>query len=140
MFRRFPVIVLVVLCASAIMAGPINGFLQTNLVSSVSGLAANTDPNLKNPWGIASSGSSPLWVANQVTNTSTLYNTAGTPQALVVNTQGSPTGVVFNGTGTVFNGDLFLFATLGGTITGWRGALGTTAETLFANTRGASYT
>jgi hypothetical protein len=30
-------------------------FQQTNLVSSVSGLAAFTDPNLKNPWGISHS-------------------------------------------------------------------------------------
>jgi uncharacterized protein (TIGR03118 family) len=42
------------------------------------------------------------------------------------------TGVVFN-TGAalgVFNNDVFLFASEDGTISGWRGALGTTAETL----------
>ena len=32
-----------------------------------------------------------------------------------------------------FGDDLFLFATEDGTIAGWRGALGTTAETLFDN-------
>src|SRR6266513_1902890 len=37
------------------------GFVQTNLVSDIPGLAANTDPNLKNPWGIASSTTSPFW-------------------------------------------------------------------------------
>jgi uncharacterized protein (TIGR03118 family) len=40
------------------------------------------------------------------------------------------TGQVFNGT-AAFNGDTFLFASENGTIAGWRGALGTTAETLF---------
>jgi uncharacterized protein (TIGR03118 family) len=38
-----------------------------------------------------------------------------------------------------FNGDVFLFASLNGIISGWRGALGTTAETLAARP-GAVYT
>jgi uncharacterized protein (TIGR03118 family) len=41
------------------------------------------------------------------------------------------TGQVFNGTAR-FNGDTFLFASENGTIAGWRGALGTTAEQLFS--------
>ena len=107
-----------------------NNYIQHNLVSDIPGLAANTDPNLVNPWGIASSGGSPFWVADNGTSVSTLYNSSGTPQGLVVNvpTQ-SPTGVVFNGT-TAFNGDLFLFATETGTIAGWRPTLGTSTETL----------
>src|SRR6266542_5204292 len=47
---------------------------QTNLVSNMPGLAATTDPDLVNPWGIASSGTSPLWVADNGTGVSTLYN------------------------------------------------------------------
>jgi uncharacterized protein (TIGR03118 family) len=43
---------------------------------------------------------------------------------------GAPTGQVFNST-AAFNGDLFLFSSESGVITGWRGALGTTAERLF---------
>jgi uncharacterized protein (TIGR03118 family) len=106
-------------------------------------MAANTDPNLVNPWGIASASTSPFWVSDNGTGLSTLYNTSGTPQGLVVTippppgspagTTGAPTGTVFNGTSS-FNGDLFLFATEGGTIAGWRGALGTTAETLVDST------
>ena len=42
---------------------------------------------------------------------------------------GSVTGQVFNG-GTGFNSDRFLFVSEDGTISGWRGALGTTAEVL----------
>jgi uncharacterized protein (TIGR03118 family) len=115
-----------------------NGYVQTNLVSDIPGLAAHTDPNLVNPWGIASSAGSPFWVSDNGTNVSTLYNTSGTPQGLVVSVPPSaPTGVVFNGT-TAFNSDLFLFATEAGTIDGWRGALGTTAEILFTSA-GAVY-
>jgi uncharacterized protein (TIGR03118 family) len=44
---------------------------------------------------------------------------------------GNPTGQVFNtNNSTSFNRDLFLFVSEDGTISGWRGALGTTAETL----------
>ncbi|HEX2854045.1 MAG TPA: TIGR03118 family protein [Opitutaceae bacterium] len=124
-------------------------FVQTNLVSDIPGLAANTDPRLVNPWGISFAPTGPFWVSNAGTGTSTLYNSSGTPQALVVTIPGPgggapavPTGQVFNsaaGTGA-FNGDLFLFASATGTIAGWRGALGTTAETLFNNSAtGASY-
>jgi uncharacterized protein (TIGR03118 family) len=117
-------------------------FVQTNLVSDIPGLAARTDPNLVNPWGISFSATSPFWVSNAGTSTATLYNTAGVPQALVVTIPGVPTGQVFNtsaGTGA-FNGDLFIFASATGTIAGWRGALGTTAETLFNNSAtGAEY-
>jgi uncharacterized protein (TIGR03118 family) len=107
-----------------------NSYNQHNLVSDIPGLADHTDPNLVNPWGIASAGTSPFWVADNGTSKSTLYNSSGTPQGLVVNvsTQ-SPTGVVFNST-AAFNGDLFLFATETGTIAGWRNALGTSTETL----------
>ena len=115
-----------------------NSYDQHNLVSDIPGLAVHTDPNLVNPWGIASSSGSPFWVSDNGTGLSTLYNTSGTPQGLVVTIPpaggGTPTGVVFNSSAaSSFNGDLFIFATEGGTIDGWRGALGTSAETLFDN-------
>jgi uncharacterized protein (TIGR03118 family) len=104
---------------------------QTNLVSDVPGWAKVTDPNLVNPWGISESAGSPFWVSDNGSDKSTLYNTAGQPQALVVSIPtGAPTGQVFNA-GSAFNGDRFIFAGEDGTISGWRGALGTTAETLF---------
>lgn len=116
------------------------GFTQSNLVSDIPGLAATTDPHLQNPWGISSSATSPFWVSNNGTGVSTLYNGAGVPNALVVTVPGgAPTGQVFNGTGK-FNADLFIFASENGSISGWRGALGTTAETLVDNTAaGAVY-
>jgi hypothetical protein len=55
-------------------------YTQTNLVSDVDGMAAVTDPNLKNPWGLSRSSGSPWWVANNGTGTSTLYDAKGNPQ------------------------------------------------------------
>ena len=131
-------------CSAHLWSDPIGNYAQTNLVSDIPGVAAVTDPNLVNPWGVSSSATSPFWVSDNGNGLSTLYNTAGTPQSLVVtipNPAGgasSPTGQVFNGSGQ-FNGDNFIFATENGTIAGWRGALGATAETLFTGSGGAVY-
>jgi uncharacterized protein (TIGR03118 family) len=123
-----------------------DSFTQTNLVSNVPGLAANTDPNLKNPWGVSFSATSPFWTSDQGTGLSTLYNAAGTPQALVVTIPGGtppsgPTGTVFSNLAGQFpvNGTpaTFIFNTLNGTLLGWNG--GTTA-TVEATTPGAIYT
>ena len=113
-------------------------YRQKNLVSDLPGLAAHHDSNLVNPWGVSSSASSPFWVSNAGTGTSTLYNSAGTPLPLVVTVPGVPTGQLFNTT-TSFNSDSFIFASATGSIAGWRGALGTTAETLFTGAAGSSF-
>jgi uncharacterized protein (TIGR03118 family) len=104
------------------------------LVSDQPGVAAFTDPNLVNAWGIASSGSGPIWVANNGTGTSTIYHGNGTAVPLVVtipagaaNTEGAvPTGAVFNGTGQFIVTEgassgpaVFIFAGEDGTISGW---------------------
>lgn len=127
-----------------------DAFLQTNLVSSVPGMAITTDANLRNPWGASFSATSPFWIANQASNTSTLYSGAGVPSALVVTIPAGgklptgPTGTVFNsaGTGTFpVNGTAsnFIFDTLAGTIAAWNGSAGTTAVQM-ASTPGAIYT
>jgi len=41
------------------VSGGLIGYFQTNLASDIDLLAANTDPNLKNPWGM-SFGLNPL--------------------------------------------------------------------------------
>ncbi len=120
-----------------------DAFAQTNLVSSVPGLASVTDSNLRNPWGMSFSATSPFWTSNQATNTSTLYGATGTPNALVVSVPGGPTGQVFAG-GTSFlepNGSTpnFVFATISGSIYAWNNGNGTTAQ-LTATTAGATYT
>ena len=46
-------------------------YVQTNLVSDIPGLAQSTDLNLKNPWGVSFSATSPFWVSDAATNYST---------------------------------------------------------------------
>ena len=91
----------------------------------------------------------PFWVSNQVTGNSTLYNSAGVKQGLVVTIPpgtpgGNPTGQVFNSTASDFvlpvgGKSAFLFDTLNGTIAGWNGGSGTTAQVV-VTTPAASYT
>jgi uncharacterized protein (TIGR03118 family) len=121
----------------AVMPAWASAYVQSNLVSDIPGLATFTDPNLRNPWGIAFSATSPFWVSNQFTGTSTLYNGAGQPQPLVVTVPGAgtgprgPTGQVFNATSdfalTTGGKAFFLFANLDGSISGWNPAQGTQA-------------
>ena len=128
-------------------------FVQTNLASDIPGLAANFDPNLKNPWGMSFSATSPFWVSNQGSNNSTLYNATGVPQALKVSTPPSPTGQVFvgglgnfllpAGSGPAPASATFLFDTLSGSIAGWNAAQGNpagVAATVFQATDGAVFT
>ena len=117
-----------------------SAYQQHNLVSDIPGLAAVTDTNLVNPWGIATSSGSPFWVADNHTGLSTLYNSTGAIQSLVVTipppaggtNAAAPTGMIFNGTvdfvvtsGTSNAPAKFIFATEDGTISGW--ASGATA-------------
>ena len=103
-----------------------NSYKVTRLVSDKPGFAMHTDSNLVNAWGLVAGPATPWWVANNGTDTSTLYDGTGTPIPLVVDVKGAPTGTVFNG-GPGFvvshNGDsgpaLFMFATESGTIRGW---------------------
>src|ERR1700712_1304965 len=109
------------------------GFVQTNLVSDIAGLAAHTDANLKNPWGISFLPGSPLWISDNGAGVSTLYDGAGVATPLVVSipaaassapAAGTPTGTVSNPAGVGFvvskNGlsgaSRFMFATEDGTL------------------------
>jgi hypothetical protein len=65
-------------------------YLQTNLVSDISGLATITDPQLMNPWGISSSSTSPFWVSNNDPSTSTLYAVTGPTGTTVAKTVINP--------------------------------------------------
>lgn len=104
-----------------------------------------TDSSLVNPWGISASPGGPFWVSNNGTGTSTLYSVNQTTDVttklnLVVTIpgNGSVTGQVFNNTAN-FDGDAFLFVSEDGTVSGWRGALGTAAETLQAGSAANVY-
>jgi len=103
-------------------------YVQTNLVSDIPGLAQSTDPNLKNPWGLAGSATSPFWAGDAATNKSTLYSgTGSTVSATVVTVPGGPTGVLPNPTTTDFAvpalpATRWIFATLDGSIYAYTGS------------------
>jgi len=139
--QRSP-IVLALLAAAAIASPGIAAaqFSVTNLVSNdpLAHPAQITDPGLVNAWGMSYSPTSPFWVSANGTGTANLYavnpaTQATTKQGLTVTIpgDGTVTGQVFNSNAaSAFGGDLFLFVSEDGTVSGWRGALGTTAETL----------
>jgi uncharacterized protein (TIGR03118 family) len=102
----------------------------TNLVGDVAGAAAQVDAHLVNPWGLVAGPSTPWWVADNTTGSSTLYTGTGAVQPLVVTVPGAPTGIVFNGGNgfVISNGGssgpaAFIFATESGTISGWNQAV-----------------
>ena len=97
-----------------------------------------TDPGLVNGWGISYSPTSPFWVSSNGGGTAVVYRvdpasqgTTKVPLTVAIPGAGSVTGQVFNAGGaSQFNGNAFLFVSEDGTVSGWRGSLGTTAETL----------
>jgi len=137
------------------------GYMQVNLVSSGYVPAKVTDPNLVNPWGIANGPTTPLWIANQATSTSTLYSInnamkgVGSPFVVHVPTTGSgmqgPTGIVYNPAQSINdfripapNGMVpafYIFDDLNGTISGWsKGSTGGLTQTVVVvDTPGAMY-
>jgi uncharacterized protein (TIGR03118 family) len=112
----------------------------TNLVTDdqAANPAQITDPGLVNGWGISYSPTSPFWVSSNGGGTSTVYRvnpitqaTTKVPLTVTIPGTGNVTGQVFNAGGAgQFNGDAFLFVSEDGTVSGWRGSLGTTAEAL----------
>ena len=127
---------LLILAPTASAQRAIGSYVQTNLVSDQSGKAQLVDSNLKNPWGLAFGPGTPAWVANNGTDTATLYSgaiagSAVTQVPLVVKVASAPTGQVFNGgSGFMVAGApaLFLFSTEKGTLLGWNMSAGTTAQ------------
>jgi uncharacterized protein (TIGR03118 family) len=121
-------------------------YVQTNLVSNIPGLAQSTDPNLKNPWGLSFTATSPFWASNAASNTSTLYQgTGSTVNARVVSVAGGPTGTVVNSSTTDFieaNGRpaTFLFSTLNGSIYAWNGTNADNVAQQAASVANASFT
>ena len=126
-------------------------FTVTNLVSNQSGVANNTDPNLINPWGLSQeSPSAPLWVSDNGTGLSTVYQQGtGTNEGLVVNiANGAPTGTVYVPTGSGFqisengkNGDAtFLFDSDTGYITGWNSSVDAKNAIVAYTSSGSNFT
>ena len=130
-------------------SGKREGYSSQVLVSNGSQPAPFTDPNLGNAWGIAFNPTGVVWVNNQGTGKSTLYDGNGVPQSLVVTVPGPAAGVPSNPSGIVFSGGAdfvvtngvrngparFIFATLEGSISGWAPNVDATQRTA----RGADY-
>jgi uncharacterized protein (TIGR03118 family) len=104
----------------------------SKLVSDGAVTAATTDAKLVNPWGIVFAPGATVWVANNRTQTSTLYDGTGLRQARVVNLPAGlngpadPTGIVANGTtgfivshGGVAAPAKFIFDGEGGALSAW---------------------
>src|SRR6266404_6831210 len=125
-------------------------YQQINLVSDIAGVGQVQDTNLVNGWGISYHDTFPFWVSDNGTGVTTLYavtnDASGAPHASIVPASaignggggaaivsipgnGTATGQVANNTAG-FNGDIFLFVSEDGTISGWRPGLGTAAEIL----------
>jgi uncharacterized protein (TIGR03118 family) len=116
-----------------------DSYSWTNLQSDIPGVAARTDANLVNPWGMASNSSGTvIWVSDNGTGVSTLYQQNGTALSLVVTIPtakqnrgtANPTGIVLNTTSSfkvTKNGNSqparFIFVSEDGSISGWNSAL-----------------
>jgi uncharacterized protein (TIGR03118 family) len=149
------------LCAGAGVANAADGFTQNNLISNMPGLAATTDPNLVNPWGVSFANGSPIWISDQGTQTSILPGVTGgagvaaTPFTVNIPPMGAagPTGQVANslaiggmsdgfdvnngGNGKSAN---FIFANLNGSISAWNGAPTTANAFTQTSVAGATFT
>jgi uncharacterized protein (TIGR03118 family) len=125
---------LMTLGSASVLCAQQTGYFQTNLVSNTAGAATTTDTQLLNPWGISFLPGQDFWVANNNGGTTTLYDTQGNKNALVVTIPGAtknpngncspgcPTGNVANGNGSYFGGGSFIFDTEDGLIANWTGA------------------
>jgi len=121
-----------------------SGYVATSLVSNLNTpgnpyLGSNVDPLLVNAWGIAFNPQGFVWVANNGTSTSTLYDGNGVAQTLVValpaGTAGTaaPTGIVFNSTpgfpvtqAGLTGTSAFIFVGEAGTVSAWSPAVNMT--------------
>ncbi len=144
---------LVLLAANPAHAAlPTPHFTQVNQVADQPGKANIPDANLVNAWGLALSPTSPLWSANNGTNTATLYSggLGGAPVAKVGLTVaipgGAPTGQVFNDTtdfvvhvGANSAPATFMFVSEGGQVTAWSGPISGTNASIVGHDNGAIY-
>jgi uncharacterized protein (TIGR03118 family) len=137
---------------------PPTAFTVTKLVADGAGVGATQDTNLVNPWGLVFFGQDPVWIANNGTNTSSLYDGNGLNQKLLVtlppaadNTAFEPTGIVgfdsqtfakdFVVTAAGKSGaSSFIYSGLGGQIAGWSGGVDMThAISMYTATDKACY-
>ena len=121
-------LLLILTLTGALSQAQQSGYSQSNLVADTAGIATHTDSQLSNPWGIAVSPEQLLWIANNNGGTSTLYDSAGNKNSIVVQiptasvnpcSVGCPTGIVANSSGADFGGAQFIFDTEDGILADW---------------------
>jgi len=114
------------------VAAAANSYQVRNIVSDGGVTADHRDRNLVNGWGVAFNPNGFVWVSDNGTGLSTLYDGLGNPQSLVVaipgadGGPGTPTGIIFNGSSdfvvrnsTTAGPARFIFASEDGVISGW---------------------
>lgn len=104
-------------------------FKVTKLVSDQTGKAKNFDANLVDAWGLSQEPGGPVWVSDNGTGLTTVYDqgTGKNTGIVVTIPKGVPTGQVYVPTGSGFqvkengkSGDaVFLFDSEAGVISGW---------------------
>jgi uncharacterized protein (TIGR03118 family) len=117
--------------------GPGN-YVVHNLVSNQAGVADHQDPNLQNAWGIVFGPTNPVWVSDNTSGVSTVYDGSGNLLLTVTIPGGANTGITFNPSANDFlipcgaapSAATFLFATENGNIAAWNGTCGSTAVIL----------
>lgn len=100
---------------------------QVNLIADQTGVATIADPNLVNAWGLAFNPQGVAWISANGTGLAIAYDSAGAEKIAVTvpppsggQPPAAPTGQVFNADTNAFLGDLFIFVTEDGTISGWQ--------------------
>jgi len=136
-----------------------SSFSFTKLVADSTGTGAvSTDSHLVNPWGIAVPLTGVAWVANNHSETATLYDGNGKPQPnaspRVVQLPAGADGVAFDPTGIVSNSSStdfvvssgansgvakFIFAGEGGMLAAWNPGVDPNALTTYTDAGGAVY-
>lgn len=130
--RIFLACFLGVICAGVLdAAAQTTAYQQTNLISSVPGLAIQTDPNLRNPWGIAVGLGQTFFLADNhhgIVKTYDAFGDSVFPGVFGLHphvgstSRPTPSGIVANPTSEfILDGaaSQFLIATEDGTISGW---------------------
>ena len=152
-FRNKSYLSALVLCAASLSNAfaatpatptPANSYLVHNLVSDLPSMADYEDPNLVNPWGLATTAAAPSGSVITAPERPPLYGTTGAPVALVVtiptptaSTGGAVSGVIANTTTSfpVATGKnaSFIFCTEDGTVSGWNSSVNATGAVVTVN-------
>jgi uncharacterized protein (TIGR03118 family) len=126
-------------------------YVRTDMVSdnTANVPAAVQDKRLVNAWGLVSAPTSPFWINDNNSGLSTLYaydlatglvdplpapSVVIPPPSNEPGAQAAPTGIVFNPANILapgphaFDGDIFIFDTEDGTLSGWQLTFGDNAE------------